>query len=136
VFAELGFDESNLHHVGQDLEAFIDAFGDARPAGDWRSVTSKAAARPVVENAVRLLPRLSRRSSTPTRRLRRLRGLTDRLDYLGGIGVLVRVADAVLRVTAQGRRLRHLGLLRVDPRWGRTATLSSSSRTARDRGIG
>ena len=25
--AELGFDEINLHHVGQDLDAFIDAFG-------------------------------------------------------------------------------------------------------------
>jgi probable non-F420 flavinoid oxidoreductase len=27
-FAELGFDEIYLHHVGQDLTAFIDAFGD------------------------------------------------------------------------------------------------------------
>ena len=26
-YAELGFDEINLHHVGQDLEGFIDAFG-------------------------------------------------------------------------------------------------------------
>ena len=26
-YAELGFHEINLHHVGQDLEAFIDAFG-------------------------------------------------------------------------------------------------------------
>jgi probable non-F420 flavinoid oxidoreductase len=26
--AELGFDEINLHHVGQDLSAFIDAFGE------------------------------------------------------------------------------------------------------------
>ncbi len=26
--AELGFDEINLHHVGQDLTAFIDAFGE------------------------------------------------------------------------------------------------------------
>jgi probable non-F420 flavinoid oxidoreductase len=26
--AALGFDEINLHHVGQDLSAFIDAFGD------------------------------------------------------------------------------------------------------------
>jgi hypothetical protein len=24
----LGFDEINLHHVGQDLTAFIDAFGE------------------------------------------------------------------------------------------------------------
>jgi len=27
-FADLGFDEINLHHVGQDLTAFIDAFGE------------------------------------------------------------------------------------------------------------
>jgi probable non-F420 flavinoid oxidoreductase len=27
-YAELGFDEIYLHHVGQDLSAFIDAFGD------------------------------------------------------------------------------------------------------------
>jgi probable non-F420 flavinoid oxidoreductase len=27
-FAALGFDEINLHHVGQDLSAFIDAFGE------------------------------------------------------------------------------------------------------------
>jgi probable non-F420 flavinoid oxidoreductase len=27
-FAELGFDDIALHHVGQDLEAFIDAFGE------------------------------------------------------------------------------------------------------------
>ena len=26
--AALGFDEINLHHVGQDLTAFIDAFGE------------------------------------------------------------------------------------------------------------
>jgi hypothetical protein len=26
--AALGFDEINLHHVGQDLSAFIDAFGE------------------------------------------------------------------------------------------------------------
>jgi len=26
--AELGFDEINLHHVGQDLDGFIDAFGE------------------------------------------------------------------------------------------------------------
>ena len=27
-YAELGFDEINLHHVGQDLDGFIDAFGE------------------------------------------------------------------------------------------------------------
>jgi hypothetical protein len=27
-FAELGFDEIALHHVGQDLDPFIDAFGE------------------------------------------------------------------------------------------------------------
>jgi alkanesulfonate monooxygenase SsuD/methylene tetrahydromethanopterin reductase-like flavin-dependent oxidoreductase (luciferase family) len=26
--AELGFDEINVHHVGQDQAAFIDAFGE------------------------------------------------------------------------------------------------------------
>jgi hypothetical protein len=27
-FAALGFDEIALHHVGQDLDGFIDAFGE------------------------------------------------------------------------------------------------------------
>jgi hypothetical protein len=27
-FAELGFEQIHLHHVGQDLRPFIDAFGE------------------------------------------------------------------------------------------------------------
>ena len=44
-----------------------------------------------------------------------LPGLTERIDYLGGHRRLVPVADAVLPLAAQGRRLRHHRLLRRRP---------------------
>ena len=56
-----------------------------------------------------------------------LPGLTERVDYLAGLGDQLPVADAVLPVAQPRRRLRHRRLLHASTRRsGRSATSPSS----------
>jgi hypothetical protein len=43
------------------------------------------------------------------------RGVTEKLDYIRDLGVTADLADAVLSLAAEGRRLRHPGLPRHQP---------------------
>ena len=65
-----------------------------------------------------------------------LPGLTERIDYLAGLGVTLPVADAVLPVAAQRDDGYDItDFYGVDPRLGTLGDFVELVRTARDRGI-
>ena len=123
---ELGFDELYLHHVGQEQEAFIDAFGAGvlpelramrltRTSDLWwkQAVVYCLDVQTFFDSDGDGVGRLRRpvAARRPPRRPRRRRDL----------------ADAVLPDRRRRRRLRHHGLLRRSTRgWAASATSRSS----------
>ena len=132
--SELGVDQILLHHVGQDQTAFIDAFGRARPSGAGgmkRKVTSDV----WWKNAVIYCLDVETFLDTDGDGCGDLVGLTERLDYLAGLG-----AGCVWLMPFMPSRQRDDGydivdFYGVDPRLGTHGDLVEMVRTANDRGM-
>ena len=113
--AELGFDEIYLHHVGQEQDAFIDAFGEhvlpelrrpmrlSRPSDLWW------------KNAVVYCLDVETFLDSDGDGCGDFAGLTERIDYLAELGVTCLWLMPFYPTPDARRRLRHHRLLRRRP---------------------
>ena len=131
--AELGFEEIHLHHVGQDLRPFIEAFGEQVLPSSRHDAQGDQ--RRLVEERGGLLPRRRDLPGFQRGRLRRPPGLCERVDYLTGLGI-----DCLWLMPFMPSCQRDDGyditdFYGVDPRLGTHGDLLDVVRTAREGGM-
>ena len=137
-YVELGFDEICLHHVGQEQEAFIDAFGaKVLPQSDGVPHEADPDRRTCGGRTPSSTAWTSRPTPTATATAAATSaGSSSRSTTCDRLGRHLHLADAVLPVPRPGRRLRHHRLLRRRPAAGHArATSSSSCAPPSDRGM-
>ena len=125
-------DELDVHHVGQEQGPFIDAFGEHvlpeladEDQGDQR---------PVVEERGPLLPRREMFLDADGDGCGDLQGLTERVDYLAGIGVSCLWLMPFHPSPNRDDGYDISDFYGVDPELGTLGDFAEMLRTARDRG--
>ena len=129
---ELGFEQIHLHHVGQDLRPFIDAFGE-HVLPELARVTRKATSDVWWKNAVFYCLDVETFLDTDGDGCGDLPGLCERVDYLTGLGI-----DCLWLMPFMPSCQRDDGyditdFYGVDPRLGTHGDLLEVVRTARER---
>ena len=132
--AELGVDAIYLHHVGQEQERFIDVFGE-HVLPEVISVTTARTSDLWWKNAVIYCLDVETFLDWDGDGIGDIRGLTERIDYLAGIGI-----SCLWLMPFQPSPNRDDGyditdFYGVDPRLGSLGDFVTLIRTAKDRGM-